>query len=119
MYAAQTATLSTQLSMLDLFSSPERYEAFRQAIAFRFPGVVAPPYAQALALDVPAGELGCDAWLAFEQNRPLQTVASAMPSSGSPCIAATLTGNYSVESLEIAEGLLFEDYDDTPSTAAP
>lgn len=116
MYAAQAATLSAQISLLDLYSSPERYQAFRQAVAYRFPGVSAPTFAQVRASNVPAGELACDAWLAYEQDRPLTTVSAPMTSSGSPCIATAVSAGLSAESLEIAEGLIFEDYDDAPST---
>jgi Zn-dependent protease with chaperone function len=115
MYAGQTAALSTQISMLDLYSSPERYEAFRRALEFRFPGTNPPAYQQALALHVPAGELACDAWLAFEKNHVLSAVASPMASAGSPCIASALSDHLFAESMEIAEGLIFEDYDDAPS----
>jgi Zn-dependent protease with chaperone function len=116
MYAGQAASLSTQISTLDLYSSPERYEAFRKALAFRFPGIVAPEYSQVGSLGVPAGELGCDAWLAFETGRPIAAVIAPMTAAGSPCIAAMMSSHQFAESLEIAEGLLFEDYDETPST---
>lgn len=115
MYAGQTASLSTQISMLDLYSSPERYEAFRKALDFRFPGTNPPSYQQALALHVPAGELACDAWLAFEKNHAVSAVASPMASAGSPCIATAQSDHLSAESMEIAEGLIFEDYDEAPS----
>jgi hypothetical protein len=101
--------------MLDLYSSPERYDAYRKALDFRFPGTNVPTYQQALALHVPAGELACDAWLALEMNHPVSAVASPTASAGSPCIASALSDHLSAESMEIAEGLIFEDYDDAPS----
>jgi hypothetical protein len=117
LYAAQAATLSTQISMLDLFSSPQRYEAYRAAIAYRFPGVNAPAYQQALALHISSGELGCAAWLAFETGHSLTEVAATMHKTGRSCQTMSASDQLSAESLEIAQGLIYEDYDDAPMLA--
>ncbi|MBC5826905.1 MAG: hypothetical protein GIW99_04360 [Candidatus Eremiobacteraeota bacterium] len=108
-------TLSAQLSMLDLYSSPERFAAYGDAIAYRFPGVQPLSYAHAAEIGMPPGELGCAAWVAFESRRPLLEVATAMRRTGQTCATAPDHYGFSAESMEIAEGLLFEDYDETPS----
>jgi peptidase M48-like protein len=117
LYASQAAALSTQISMLDLFSSPQRYEAYRAAIAYRFPGVNPPAYQQALALRMSSGELGCAAWLAFETGHSLTEVAANMHKTGRSCQTMSASDQLSAESMEIAQGLIYEDYDDAPTSA--
>ena len=116
MYTSQTITLSARLSLLDLFSAPERYAAFQRALSFRFPGVSVPTYAEAQHLGMPAGELGCGAWLAFETSRPLLSVLADMQRSNRGCGSLSTDAHLSAESLEIAEGLLYEDYSDSPAS---
>lgn len=117
LYASQAAALSSQISMLDLFSSPQRYEAYRAALEYRFPGVTPPAYSDALALNVPSGELACSSWLAFETGRSLVEVVSTMQKVGQSCEALGASEHLSAESMEIAEGLVYEDYDDAPAPA--
>ncbi len=118
MYAAQTVGLSAQLSMLDLLSSPERFEAYRQALGYRFPGVRPPAYGEAQTLGLPAGDLGCAAWLAFETAKPLSEVATSLRRTNRSCEMVAVDHGLSAESMEIAEGLLLEDYDEAPSALA-
>jgi hypothetical protein len=65
-YGAQTRTLSANITLLDLYSSSERYAAYRKAMQFRFAGVQMPDYDAVLRSGVTPGELGCDAWLSYE-----------------------------------------------------
>lgn len=115
MYAAQTAGLSAEITMLDVFSSPERYTAFRQALMVRFPGETPPQYAQALHSGVTTGDLACASWLAFDTKRPLSQVLSDLAASGQGCEQAALSQHLLGESMEIAEGLVYEDYVDAPA----
>jgi len=62
MYAAQSRSLSTQVTLNDLESSPDRYAAYQRALAIRFPGVQVPGYQAALASGVTPGEIGAAAW---------------------------------------------------------
>src|SRR5579872_2477118 len=116
MYAAQTAQLSAQLTMLDLFSSPERFNAYRSAVAYRFPGVTLPTYADALASGFSPGDLGCAAWLAFETQSSTTAVMGSLRTSAETCEAAAADKHLLAESMEIAEGLLYEDYIEVPLT---
>ncbi|MDQ2818620.1 MAG: M48 family metallopeptidase [Candidatus Eremiobacteraeota bacterium] len=114
MYAAQTQNLAAQITLLDLMSSPERYDAYRQAIAYRFPGVQAPPYQTAARLGLAPGEIGCAAWLAFETKQRSSDVIAGLRSSGGLCTDVALERHLYGESMEIAEGLLYQDYIDKP-----
>jgi len=116
MYSSQTITLSANISLLDLYSSPERYAALQRALAYRFPGISTPSYAQAAQLGMPAGDVACGAWLAFETSRPLDAVLAGMRRGGTRCGSLATDNHLMALSLEIAEGLLYEDYDDTPSS---
>ena len=116
MYAAQTEQLSAQLTMLDLFSSPERFNAYRSAVAYRFPGVILPAYSDALASGFSPGDLGCAAWLAFETQSSATAVMASLRSSGQTCEAAAADKHLLAESMEIAEGLLYENYIEVPLT---
>ncbi|MBV8172612.1 MAG: M48 family metalloprotease [Candidatus Eremiobacteraeota bacterium] len=114
MYAAQSATLSSEITMLDVLSSPERYAAYRKALAFRFPGVDIPDYQTAIALGVRPGELACAAWAALETGKSIQTVVGGIKASGRSCEANALDDAMMTESMEIALGLVYEDYVDEP-----
>ncbi len=116
MYAAQTAQLSAQLTMLDLFSSPERFDAYRSAVAYRFAGISLPAYSDAIASGLSPGDLGCAAWLAFETQSSTAAVVSGLRTSGQTCEAAAANKHLLAESMEIAEGLLYEDYIEVPLT---
>jgi Zn-dependent protease with chaperone function len=116
MYAAQTAQLSSQLTMLDLFSSPERFDAYRSAVAYRFPGISLPAYSDAIASGLSPGDLGCAAWLAFETQSSTAAVMDGLRTSGETCEAAALDKHLLAESMEIAEGLLYENYIEVPLT---
>ena len=116
MYAAQTAQLSAQLTMLDLFSSPERYDAYRSAVSYRLPGVTLPAYGNAVASGVPPGDLGCAAWYAFETQTPVSAAIEDFRSNGASCGRLALDHHLLAESMEIAEGLLYENYVETPLT---
>jgi len=115
MYAAQTAGLSAEITLLDVFSSPERYAAFRQALVVRFPGVTPPDYNQALRSGVTPGDIACASWLAFDTQRPLNDVLAASKRSGQDCEQTALASHLLGESMEIAEGLVYEDYVDAPA----
>jgi hypothetical protein len=116
MYAAQTSGLSAEITLLDVLSSPERYGAFRQALAYRFPGVAVPTYAQASKLGIAPGEIACAAWLAFDARASTLDVLSAMKDSGKSCEDVALSRHLMGESMEIAEGLVYEDYTDRPQS---
>lgn len=116
MYAAQTAQLSSQLTMLDLFSSPERFAAYRAAVAYRFPGIELPSYSSAVASGVPPGDLGCAAWYSFETQTPISSTIDSLHSATTSCAALALDHHLLAESMEIAEGLLYENYIETPLT---
>jgi len=118
MYAAQTAQLSSQITMLDLLSSPERYEAYRAAVSYRFPGVALPEYAAAAESGVAPGDLGCASWYALETQTPMHAAIEAYRSADSSCARMALDHHLLAESMEIAEGLLYEDYVETPLTKA-
>jgi predicted Zn-dependent protease len=116
MYAAQTAQLSEQITMLDLYSSPERFEAYRAAVSYRLPGIVLPAYGAATASGIAPGDLGCASWYAFETRTPISTAMDALRASGSSCAHLALDHHLLAESMEIAEGLLYENYVETPLT---
>lgn len=113
-YAAQTETLSTQITLLDLFSSRERYEAYRRALAFRFPGVQTPDYQTVLNSGVTPGELGCTTWIAYETKDRVSTLLRNQRATGLACADLALRRNLFTESMEVAEGLLYEDYIEVP-----
>jgi len=114
MYAAQTAGLSGEITMLDLLSSPERYAAFRQALIYRFPQVTPPDYTQALKSQIAPGEMACAAWLSFETKRPMSALLEQLGGGNQTCEQLAAEQRYLGESMEIAEGLIYEDYVDTP-----
>ena len=114
MYAAQSVTLSTEITLLDLMSSPERYAAYREALAFRFPGVEIPNYQTARALGVRPGEIACAAWMAFETTKDIVPILQGIKDSGRSCEARALDDALMAESMEIALGLVYEDYIDEP-----
>ena len=114
MYGAQARQLSTRLDLLDLYSSPQRFDAYRKAIAFRFGDVAMPGYADAQALNVTPGELGMAAWLSYETKTPVTTLIKQAQSAGVSCADLAIQRHLFVESLEIAEGLLLENYIDEP-----
>jgi Zn-dependent protease with chaperone function len=116
MYAAQTAQLSAQVTMFDLFSSPERYDAYRSAVSFRLPGVTLPAYGAAMASGVSPGDLGCAAWYSFETQTPIAASIDAFRAGGASCGRLALDHHLLAESMEIAEGLLYENYVETPLT---
>ncbi len=116
MYTAQTQQLSAQLTMLDLFSSPERFDAYRSAVAYRFPGVTLPDYSDSLGSGFSPGDLGCVAWLAFETQSSATALMNGLRTSGETCEAAAADKHLMAESMEIAEGLLYEDYIEVPLT---
>jgi hypothetical protein len=114
MYAAQSATLSSEITLLDVLSSPERYNAYRQALVFRFPGVEIPDYQTTISLGVRPGELACAAWTSFETKKPVADVLLSVKASGRSCEANALDDAMMTESMEIALGLIYEDYVDAP-----
>jgi Zn-dependent protease with chaperone function len=113
MYAAQARSLSTQVTLNDLESSPERYAAYQKALEFRFPGVDIPDYKAALASGVAPGEIGCAAWYAYETKKPLAGILAQEQSDGSTAVDMARHDRLFAESMEIAEGLLLEDYTET------
>lgn len=117
MYAAQAATLSTELTLLDVQSSPERYEAYQRALAYRFPGVEIPDYKMAQALRVRPGEIACASWMAFDTSQPIAAVLDGLKNSSKSCVATAYDRGLLTESMEIAIGLIYEDYIDTPVPA--
>jgi predicted Zn-dependent protease len=114
MYTAQSRQLSARLDLLDLYSSPQRYDAYRKALSFRFAGVAIPDYASARALNMTPGELGMAAWLSYETKTPVATLIRQAQDAGVSCADLALQRNLFGESLEIAEGLLLQNYVDAP-----
>ncbi len=115
MYAAQSRSLSAQIDLNDLYSSPSRYAAYASALAYRFPGVQIPDYRGALASGVTPGELGAAAWYAFDTKKPLSSVLAVERSTGQTAVDLARQDGLFAESLEVAEGLLLEDYIEKPS----
>jgi predicted Zn-dependent protease len=113
-YAAQTTTLSSNITLLDLYSSSERYEWYRKAITFRLPGVNLPDYQTVLNSQVPAGELGCNAWISYETKQSVAQLLDQEHSDGVSCADIAVRQGLFGESMEIAEGLLYEDYIEVP-----
>ena len=113
-YAAQSRWLSAKISLLDLTSSPERYQEFRRAMAFRFPGVTTPDYATIMRLGVPPGEVSCTAWFSYETKEPVDQLLTQLQSAGQTCETAALERGLLTESMEIAAGLIYQDYVDKP-----
>ncbi len=114
MYVAQTRQLSARIDLLDLYSSPQRYESYRKALSFRFAGVALPDYAGARGLNVSPGDLGMAAWLSYETKTPIATLVKQAQDAGISCADLALQRNLFGESLEIAEGLLLQNYIDAP-----
>jgi Zn-dependent protease with chaperone function len=115
-YAAQTRGLSTQLTLLDLLSSRQRYAAFQRALAYRFPGVATPDYGSIVDQGITPGELGCAAWLSFETKRPVSSVIQQSRTSDTACPDLALQHHLMAESMEIAVGLLYSGYTSKPQT---
>jgi hypothetical protein len=115
MYEAQARSLSTQITMEGLESSPQRYGTYRDALQFRFPGVAVPDYQGMLASGATPGELGCAAWLAYETKKPLARILSDERSTGASAVDLARRAGLFGESMEIAEGLLLQDYTEKPS----
>lgn len=114
MYAAQTRSLSVQVTLNDLESSPTRYGAYRRALEYRFPGVQIPDYQTVLANGVSTGELGCSAWYSYETKKPLTDILAGERDTGTTCVDLARKDGLFAESMEIAEGLLLEDYTEKP-----
>jgi predicted Zn-dependent protease len=114
MYAAQALDLSAEITLLDLESSPERYAAFTNALEARFAGQHFPSYAQANQLGVPPGEIVCASWYAFDTHEQVLSVLENLKRSGQSCEDAGLARHLMGESMEIAEGLVYQDYMDVP-----
>jgi Zn-dependent protease with chaperone function len=115
-YAAQSRWLSAHISLLDLTSSPQRYADYQRAMTFRFPGVVTPDYAAAQRSAIPAGEIGCLAWLSYETKQPVDQLLGQEQASGEACEDMALAKGLLTESMEIGVGLLYDDYIDKPHT---
>jgi len=113
-YGAQTRTLSANITLLDLYSSRERYQAYRRAMQFRFPGTPLPEYQTVLQSGITPGELGCDAWLGFETKEPMTKLMRIEHDGGLSCADLALQRGLMTESMEISEGLLYEDYVEVP-----
>ncbi|MGI8737708.1 MAG: M48 family metalloprotease [Candidatus Eremiobacter antarcticus] len=114
-YAAQTQTLSARITFLDLYSSRERYDAYRSALAYRFAGVQLPDYETVLRSGASPGELGCSSWVSYETKSPLALVLREAHATGLSCADLALRHHLMAESMEIAEGLLYENYVDEPA----
>jgi len=115
-YGAQTRTLSANITLLDLYSSSERYVDYRKALQFRFPGVQMPDYQMVLRSGITPGELGCDAWLSYETKEQMTQLMRTEHDGGLSCADLALQRNLLTESMEIAEGLVYEDYVEVPET---
>jgi len=115
MYGAQSRSLSAQITLNDLESSPDRYAAYARALSYRFPGVQIPDYQAALASGVTPGELGSAAWYAYETKKPLSDVLAVERNTGQTAVELARADNLFGESLEIAVGLLLQDYIEKPS----
>lgn len=118
MYAGQTTTLSTNITLLDLFSSKDRYDAYARAVGYRFPGVALPDYDTVERLGTLPGELGCDAWISYETKQSVLQLMRQEQTGGLSCADIAVDQHLFGESMEIAEGLLYEDYIEVPETAA-
>ncbi|MBV8164058.1 MAG: M48 family metalloprotease [Candidatus Eremiobacteraeota bacterium] len=118
-YGAQTRTLSANITLLDLYSSSERYAAYKKAMQFRFAGVQMPEYDAVLRSGITPGELGCDAWLSYETKESMSALMRTEHDGGLSCADLALGRNLMTESMEIAEGLLYEDYIEVPETVVP
>lgn len=114
MYTAQAATLSTEISLLDVQSSPERYEAFQRALQLRFPGLDIPDYKMSQALHARPGEIVCASWMAFDTAQSVAAVFDGLKDSTRSCVWTAYDRDLMAESMEIAIGLVYEDYIDTP-----
>jgi hypothetical protein len=114
MYVAQAVGLSSEITLLDVLSSPERYEDFRKAVEYRLPGISMPDFATLNASGVAPGEYVCAAWYAFERHQDLASTAPTVLNRGESCPKVALDEAMMGESLEIATGLVLEDYTDTP-----
>jgi hypothetical protein len=114
MYGAQSRQLSARLDLLDLYSSPQRFDSYRRALAFRFADVAVPTYADAQAANVTPGEIGMAAWLSYETKTPVATLLKQAQAAGVSCADLAIQRHLFVESLEIAEGLLLQNYIDEP-----
>jgi Zn-dependent protease with chaperone function len=113
-YTAQSRWLSAHITMLDLTSSPQRYNDFRHAMAYRFNGVATPEYAAAVNSGLPPGEISCAAWLSFETKQPVDAIVSQAQATGETCEDIALARGLLTESMEIAQGLIYQDYIDKP-----
>ena len=115
MYAAQSRSLSTQITLNDLESSPDRYAAYARAVSYRFPGVQVPDYQAALASGLTTGELGALAWYAYETKKPMAQLIALERNTGASAVDMARDDGLFAESLEVAEGLLLQNYVEKPS----
>lgn len=118
MYVSQTRNLSAEISLLDLYSAPERYAAYTKALAYRFNGIVVPDYAAAIKSGALPGDIACASWISFETKEPVDAVLGDVQASGGTCEDYTLQKHMMGLSLEIAVGLVYEGYIDEPQKLA-
>src|SRR5271165_50429 len=116
-YAAQSRWLSAHITMLDLTSTSDRYGDFRKAMAYRFPGVNTPDYSAVMRSGLTPGDISCLAWLSFETKQPVDQLVSQAQDSGESCEDMALARGLLTESMEIAQGLMYQDYIDRPHKA--
>jgi predicted Zn-dependent protease len=114
MYAAQARQLAVRIDLLDLYSSQARFDAYRKALEFRFPGISQPDYATAQAMHVTPGELGLASWYAFETSSTPQKIIAQAQAQGLSVADLAVRQHLFGESMEVAEGLLLQDYLDAP-----
>ncbi|MBV8281428.1 MAG: M48 family metalloprotease [Candidatus Eremiobacteraeota bacterium] len=114
LYAAQSRWLSARITLLDLTSSQGRYDWFRKAMAYRFSGVTTPDYASAMRGGVAPGEISCAAWLSYETKQPVDQILAQEQATGDTCEDMALARGLLTESMEIAQGLMYQDYIDKP-----
>jgi Zn-dependent protease with chaperone function len=117
MYAAQARNLSAEISLLDLYSAPERYAAYTKALAYRFNGVAIPDYAAATKSGFLPGDVACAAWVSFETKEPALDVLRDVRAAGGSCEDYVVGKRMMGLSLEIASGLVYENYIDEPQKA--
>lgn len=114
---ARSRQLITQIDMLGLASSPDRYASLKKALDVRFAND-APGYDAMLQANLSPGEVAAAAIVAADTNSTPAAVQAAANAGHSTVVDVANTRGMNAEALEIMLGLVYLDYTDDPESEA-
>jgi predicted Zn-dependent protease len=117
-FAAQAREIEARITLLGLAYPEGRYDSLIQSIHTRL-DLDPPTYDEALRLGISPGDVATASWLAAEEKVPVSTVINEQRSTGTPFVDMGLNGHYSMESLEVVLGMIFEGYAENPADSIP